>query len=99
MFLHRDGYLVGRIAGRSLSRDQQLDRRDREILAAVRTGAQSKNEIGATVTGRKTSVNDAVDDLVRRGLLAFDTSSGSRGGSQKLVLSTSGAKVLDAPAI
>ena len=99
LFLHRDGYMVGRIAGRSLSKDQQLDKRDRDILAAVRTGAQSKNEISAAVTGKKATLNSTVDDLVRRGLLAFDASSGSRGGSQKLIVSAAGGKVLDAPTV
>lgn len=94
IFLHRDGFTLGAIAGRSLTRGQQLDKRDREILAAVRGGAQSKNAINGLVTGKKADINNAVTDLLCRDLLTYDTTAGSPGGSQKLILSANGAKVL-----
>lgn len=93
IFLHRRGFYIGVIAGKSLTRDQQLDKRDREILAAVRAGAQSKNAVAAAVKGKKASLIDAVDDLLDRKLLT--PASGSCGGSQKLMVSATGAKVLD----
>lgn len=95
IFLHRDEYHIAAIAGKSLTRDQQLDKRDREIIAAVRSGAQSKNAINAVVTGQKVSINKAVDELLRRDLLTLNTVTGSRSGSQNLMVSAKGAKVLD----
>ena len=97
IFLHRDGFFVGRVMGKVLTRDQQLDKRDREVLAAVRGGAQSKNAIKDKVTGKRATVFAAIDDLLTRGLLDHDATSGSRSGSPKLMLSTAGAKVLDDP--
>ena len=94
IFLHRDGFHIAAIAGKSLTRDQQLDKRDREILAAVRGGAQTKNAINIVVTGKRADLNATVDDLLRRGLLMFTEDTGSRGGSQKLMISTKGACVL-----
>ncbi len=99
IFLHRDGFHIGRVAGRSLSKDQQRDQRDRNILAAVRAGAQSKNAIAKVVTGKKAALIAAVDGLLARGLLVIDGATGSRSGSQKLMVSAPGGKVLDAPPV
>lgn len=97
IFLHRDGFLVGLVKGKVLTRDQQLDKKDREILAAVRGGAQTKNAINGKVISKRTTLNAAIDDLLERGLLIHDDASGSRSGSQKLMLSPAGAEVLDDP--
>jgi RecA-family ATPase len=97
IFLHRNGFHLGAIAGKSLTRAQQLDKRDREILSAVRDGAQSKNAVAEAVKGKKQSLLEAVDDLLRQGLLMFNADAGSRRGSQKLMLSGAGAKLLDDP--
>lgn len=95
VFMVRNGHRMEAIAGQSLTAAQQLDKRDREILAAVRGGAQTKNAINAAVTGKKSAVNHAVDDLLGRGLLVPDEAGGSRGGSQKLMVSATGAKALE----
>lgn len=95
IFLYRRGFYIGVVAGKSMTRDQQLDKRDREILAAVRDGAQSKNAVAFAVKGKKLALNNSVDDLLQRQLLVLDASTGLRGGSQKLMVSASGVKVLD----
>ena len=91
IYLHRDGYLLGRIAGAALSVDQIADEEDRAILAAVRAGAQSKNAIAAAVKRNRGKVLRQVDDLIFRGLL----SSGSASGTGKLMVSGTGATFLD----
>lgn len=93
IFLHRDGFLLGRIAGASRTAGQIADEEDRAILAAVRAGAQTKSAIAVAVRRNKTKVLRQVDDLLFRGLLL----SGSANGSGKLTVSGSGAAFLDAP--
>ena len=93
IFLHRDGFLLGRIAGASRTADQIADEEDRAILAAVRAGAQTKNAIAAAVRRKRDRVLRQVDDLLFRGLLT----SGSQTGSGKLTVSASGAAFLDTP--
>lgn len=92
IFLHRDGFLLGRIAGASLTADQIADEEDRAILAAVRAGAQTKTAIAAAARRNKAKTLRQVDDLIFRGLL----SPGSDGGSGKLMVSSAGAAFLDA---
>jgi len=94
IYLHRDGFFIGRVAGASLTRDQILDERDRKVLRAVRSGAQTKNEIARTVGGNKQAVLSAVDALGARGLLR----DGSEGGSSvhpKFMVTAEGARFLD----
>ena len=91
IYLHRDGFYIGRVAGASLSYDQVLDKRDRAVLLAVRSGAQSKNAIAARVGGNKTAVLACVDDLEARGYI--------RNGSvsrPQFILTTEGARFLEA---
>ena len=91
IFLHRDGFYVGRVAGASLSRAQQEDKKDRDVLEAVRAGADSKNQIVLRVGGKRTAILARVDDLQSRGHLR----SGSQSGSSKYVVSASGAVFLE----
>lgn len=92
MFLHRDGFYLGRIEGAVKTRDQQEDERDRAVLHAVRAGHQFKNAIHRVVKGNKTACLARVDDLVDRGLLQI----GSSSGSKRLMVSSAGATYLDA---
>lgn len=89
IFLYRRGFHIGTIAGKSLSRDQQLDKRDQEILAAVRSGAQTKNAVAGAVTGKKASLIAAVDNLLARQLLTLAP------GSKKLMLTASGSRYIE----
>lgn len=93
VFMHRDGFYIGHVAGKKLSRDEQEDRKDRAILAAVRSGAQTKNAIASAVKSNRRAVLARVDEVEGRGLLQR---SGSESGSGKLMLSTAGAHFLDA---
>lgn len=95
IFLHRDGYYLGRVAGASLTRDQVADKRDRAVLSAVRAGATSKNAIAAQVGGKKQAVLDRVDDLEARGHLRNGSPNGSQSHPQ-YVLTGDGARFLDA---
>ena len=92
IFLHRDGFFIGRVSGASLSRYQQEDKKDREVLRAVSTGAQSKNAIATVVVGKKTAILARVDDLESRGHLR----NGSQSGSPKYVLTASGSTFMGA---
>jgi RecA-family ATPase len=92
IFLHRDNYFIGRIAGATLTREQQEDEKDREVVRAVRGGARSKNAINAVVTGKKTNINARIDNLVRRGHLI---EGGSQSSSPGYVVSASGARLLE----
>ncbi len=91
IYLHRDGFLIERIQGDVMSGAQVADERDRAILNAVRQGAQTKNAIAATVRGKRTAVLSQVDQLEARGFLTR----GSHDGSQKLMVTALGAKLLD----
>ena len=94
IYLHRDGFHIGRIAGATLSREQMLDERDRAVLRAVRSGAQSKNAIASAVGGKKSSVLDRIDDLEARGHLR----NGSPNGSQSrphFIVTSEGARFLE----
>jgi RecA-family ATPase len=93
VFLHRDGFYLGHVAGVVLTRDAQEDKKDRAILAAVQRGAQTKNAIAAAVRGNRTRALARVDDLEGRGLLQR---SGSESGSGKLMLSSAGARFMEA---
>lgn len=96
LYLVRDGYSIRRLKGSVLSADEQADRRDREILQAVRKGAQTKQAVEASVRGRATDTRQRVADLLQRGHLIYDDSSQS--GRQKrlrLMLSASGGRLLD----
>jgi AAA domain len=92
-FLHRDGFYIGHVAGAQLTRDEQEDKRDRAILAAVGGGAQSANAVAAVVRGSRPAALQRVADLEGRGLLQR---SGTEGGPGKLMLSSAGARVLEA---
>jgi len=96
MFLCRDGYAITRIAGRSLTKDQQADERDRAVLRAVRNGATTKNKIACVVKGKRMAALARIDDLEGRGhLILAPAESGSRSGSQKYMVTGTGAKFLD----
>lgn len=90
IFLHRDGYYIGRVAGAIMTKDQQADEKDRKILRAVATGKQTKSDVYSVVKGKKTLVFESIDDLVARGHL---TDSGSRSGS-RLMLTASGTRLM-----
>lgn len=91
IFLCREGFRIDRVAGASLTRDEQEDAKDRAILRAVRGGAQTKNAIGKVVRGNRKACLDRVDDLEERGHIAI----GSASGSGKYVVTTSGARLLE----
>ncbi len=93
--LHRDGFYIGRVAGASLSRDQVLDERDRDVLRAVRAGATSKNAIAAKVGGNKQAALGRIDDLESRGHLRNGSPSGST-TRPEYVLTIEGSRFLDA---
>lgn len=95
IYLHRDGFCIGRVAGAALTHDQILDERDREVLRAVRCGAQTKNAIAAAAKGKKAAVLDRVDDLEARGFLRNGFPNGSR-LRPEYVLTSEGARFLDA---
>lgn len=94
MFLCRDGFRIERVAGAVLTKDQQADERDREVLRAVRGGAQTKNAIYEVVRGKKAAVMQRIADLEARGLLTGGSPTGSRSPSL-LVVTAAGAKLLD----
>lgn len=91
IYLHRNGFLIERIEGDVMSGAQIADERDRAILDAVRRGAQTKNAIAAAVRGKRSAVLGQVDQLESRGYLTR----GSQDGSQKLMVSALGARLLD----
>ena len=78
-----------------MTHDQQLDKRDREILAAVRMGCSSRRAVHAQIRGKKDAVLRAINDLIARGLLAEDVEGGSRGGSLGLIVSAAGGRFLE----
>lgn len=98
IFLCRDGHLIKRIAGQPLTKDQQLESRDRKILDAVLTGAQSKNDICKAVGGKKQTLIRAVDSLIAGGMLVYETvtSINSHSGGEQLRVSDKGIKFLSA---
>jgi len=94
VYMHRDGFYIGRIAGAPLTRDQQEDERDRAVLRAVRQGPDggaSKNQIAAFVKGRRTAALERIDALELRGLLLRTGPS----GSPKFIVSGTGSSFLD----
>lgn len=95
IYLHRDGFFIGRVEGATLTRGQQEDERDRAVLRAVRQGPDggaSKNQIAAMVKGRRAAALERVDALEGRGLLARTGPS----GSPRFVVSGTGSRFLDA---
>lgn len=92
VYLYRDGFRMEHIAGTTLTQEQALDKRDRDVLAAVRAGAQTKNDIFQRVGGKRAAALGAVDDLLARGHL----SNGTPGGTRGYVLTNTGAKLLEA---
>ena len=94
IFMYRDGFFVGRVAGSSLSVAQVLDEKDRAVLRAVRAGHQSKNSIASMVSGKRASVLDRVNDLEARGHIRNGSPDGSP-TRPKYVLTADGAKFLD----
>jgi RecA-family ATPase len=95
LYLHRDGYYFGHIAGATMSAEQQADNKDRKILQAVRGGATTKTRVCAVVGGRKKEQLDRIDALIGRGHLHDGGSQTGSGSKASLVVSTSGARLLD----
>lgn len=91
IFLHRDGFSFGRIAGSELTPQQIADERDRAILQAVRRGARSKNAVCAAVKGKRQAVLERIAELECRGLLV----GGSQSGSHSLTVSIDGIAQLE----
>jgi RecA-family ATPase len=94
IFLHRDGYYIERVAGAVLSKDQQADERDRDVLRAVRHGAQTKTTIARAVKSKKSAALARVDDLELRGLLANSSPSGSH-NHPRYTLTQAGVRFLE----
>lgn len=94
IFLHRDEYFFGPIAGETLTREQVLDARDRSILMAVRRGAQSKTAIAKVVGGKRANVLHAIDDLETRGYLLNSSPTGSL-SNPLFVLTGEGGRYLE----
>lgn len=94
LYLHRDGFQLGRVAGAVLTVNQREDEKARSALRAVRRGAETKTAVAAQVGGRKAAVLDLVDDLMSRGFLRDGSENGS-GKNPRLVLTTTGARFLD----
>jgi len=95
IYLHRDGFCIGRVAGAALTQEQILDERDREVLRAVRSGAQTKTVIATAVRGKKAAILARVDALEARGLLRNGSPNGSP-SRPEYVLTSEGARFLDA---
>lgn len=93
IYLHREGFYFGRVAGATLTRDQIEDERDREVLRAVHRGAQTKSDIAAAVGGRREFALNRIDDLVGRGHLSSPNGSATR---PKYVVTVEGARFLEA---
>lgn len=89
MFLYRDGYHMGRVAGSVLTREQQGDERDREILRAVGGSAETKTAIAKKVRGRRTDVLARIAELEGQGYLFRPASS-----SGKYKLTANGATLV-----
>lgn len=94
IFLHRDGFHFGRVAGAVLTVNQREDEKARSALRAVRRGAETKTAVAAQVGGRKAAVLELVDDLMCRGFLRDGSENGS-GKHPRLVLTATGARFLD----
>ena len=94
IFFHRDGYYIGRVAGATLTRDQRLDERDRKVLRAVGSGAQSKNAICAMVGGKRGDILSVINDLENRGHLRNGSPNGSL-SRPEYVVTTTGSKLLE----
>jgi RecA-family ATPase len=96
MYLHRDGFYVGRVAGALLSREQQADNKDRAILEAVRAGNNSsKNKIAKAVGGNRNDVLRRIDDLVSRRHLGQGGSASGSSSTTEFIVTATGAKLLD----
>ena len=93
MFLCREGFKVIRIAGATLTREQLHDKKDRQVLQAVRDGCGTKNEIHARIGGRRIEVLSRIDDLVQRGHITTVPPSGSAKWP-RMVVSDSGGRFL-----
>jgi predicted transcriptional regulator len=92
LFYWRDGWRFGAIEGEPRTSEQRHDDRDRDILAAIRKGSESKNAIWRAIGGNKEAALDRIDDLITRGHIGFQD------GSRKLMLTATGARFLDAEA-
>lgn len=93
IYLHRDGFFIGCIAGAVRTWDQMADEKDRAILRAVRQGAQTKNAIYAVVRGKKTATLERIDALEGRGHLTRS----SQTGSPRLMVSGTAPAFLTTP--
>jgi len=96
IFLHRHDYFIGRVAGAVMTKDQQVDERDRKILRAIRRGAQTKTAIALVVGGKKSVVIDRVDDLEARGLIRNERSQSGSRIKAEFVVTTAGSAFLEA---
>lgn len=94
VFLHRDGFHIGRVAGAALSINQQADEKARAVIRAVRRGAQTKNAIAAAVRGNKSAALSLIDELIDRGLLRDGSENGS-GNRPKLIVTGDGSRFVD----
>jgi len=90
LFYWRDGWRFGAIEGEPKTAERREDERDREVLSAIRRGAETKTAIYGAVGGKKQATLDRIDGLIDRGHI------GSQDGSRKLALTGSGARLLDA---
>ena len=89
IFLHRDGFHIGRVEGATLTRDQREDEKDRAILRAVRGGADTKNAVFAIVRGKRAETLMRVDELMARGHI------GTQIGTRKFAVSPTGSQLLE----
>jgi len=92
LYLYRDGFHIGHIAGAVLTREQQLDERDREVLRAIRDGCQSKRAILHRVGGKAADQSARIDNLEARGLIASQSASRSK---LAFIVTAEGASWLD----
>lgn len=96
IYMIRNDYDIRPISGSLMTKDQQADKRDCEILQAVRKGAQTKQAIEAVVRGRATDTRQRVGDLLQRGHLIYsEPSESGRQTRPRLIVSASGGRLLD----
>ena len=95
VYMVRDGYSIRPIAGNVMSKDQQADQKDLEVLRAVRGGAQSQVAVTRVVRGRRQSTLDRIENLLQRGHLIDGGNRSGTGSAAKLQVSESGARWLD----
>lgn len=95
IYLHREGFYIGRVAGAALTLDQQADEKDRAILRAVRSGATTKTAVAGLVRGKKTQVLDRIDVLLSRQLLSNQSSQSGSRAKAELMVTAAGSRLLD----